>query len=66
MHTLIICIDRDNDLGEKGKVESPVIGRAANIDAAVRLASSDPEDSDINTIFGGINVYDKLIARKRV
>ncbi|MFZ3168826.1 MAG: DUF373 family protein [Candidatus Methanoperedens sp.] len=64
MHTLIICIDRDNDLGEKGKVESPVIGRAANIDAAVKLASSDPEDSDINTIFGGINVYDKLIAQK--
>lgn len=61
MHTLIICIDRDNDLGEKANVGSPIIGRAANIDAAVRLASSDPEDSDINTIFGGINVYDKLV-----
>ncbi len=64
MHTLIICIDRDNDLGEKAQVESPIIGRAANIDAAVKLASSDPEDSDINTIFGGINVYDKMIAQK--
>lgn len=64
MHTLIICIDRDNDLGEKAKVASPIIGRAANIDAAVRLAAADPEDSDINTIFGGINVYDELIAKK--
>ncbi len=64
MHTLIICIDRDNDLGEKANVGSPIIGRAANIDAAVRLASSDPEDSDINTIFGGINVYDKLASEK--
>ncbi len=64
MHTLIICIDRDNDLGEKAQVGSPIIGRAANIDAAVKLASCDPEDSDINTIFGGINVYDKLIAQK--
>ena len=62
MHTLIICIDRDNDLGEKANVPSPIIGRTANIDAAVRLASSDPEDSDINTIFGGINVYDKMVS----
>ncbi len=64
MHTLIICIDRDNDLGEKANVGSPIIGREANIDAAVKLASIDPEDSDTNTIFGGINVYDKLIAEK--
>ena len=64
MHTIIICIDRDNDLGEKANVPSPIIGRAANIDAAVKLASSDPEDSDINTIFGGINVYDKMLSEK--
>lgn len=62
MRTLIICIDRDNDLGEKAGVSSPVIGREANLEAANKLASIDPEDSDINTIFGGINVYDKLIA----
>ncbi len=61
MHTIIICIDRDNDLGEKAGVVSPIIGRAANIDAAVKLASIDPEDSDTNTIFGGINLFDKLI-----
>jgi len=65
METLIICIDRDNDLGEKAGVLSPIIGRVANLDAAVKLASSDPEDSDINTIFGGINVYDKLTAEKK-
>lgn len=64
MHTLVICIDRDNDLWEKAGVSTPLIGRAANIDAAVKLASADPEDSDINTIFGGIKVYDKLIAEK--
>ncbi len=64
MQTLIICIDRDNDLGEKAGIASPIIGRAANLDAAVKLASSDPEDSDINTIFGGINVFDKLTAGK--
>lgn len=64
MRILIVCIDRDNDLGEKAGVVSPVIGRAANLDAAIKLACTDPEDSDINTIFGGINVYDKLTAEK--
>jgi putative membrane protein len=62
MQTLIICIDRDNDLGEKAGVSSPIIGRADNLDAAIRLAAADPEDSDINTIFGGIRVFDELVA----
>lgn len=63
MQTLVICIDRDDDLGEKAKVLSPIIGREDNINAAVKLASADPEDSDTNTIFGGIKVLDDLISR---
>ncbi|HSD59076.1 MAG TPA: DUF373 family protein, partial [Methanotrichaceae archaeon] len=62
MDVLVLCIDRDNDLGRKADIESPVIGRSANIDAALRLATADPEDSDINTIFGGIKVLDELLA----
>lgn len=60
METLIICIDRDNDLGEKAQVLTPVVGRGANIVAAVNLGTADPEDSDTNTIFGGIQVLDEL------
>ncbi len=60
MDTLVICIDRDNDLGEKAKVITPVIGRGANIAAAVSLATVDPEDSDTNTIFGGVRILDEL------
>ncbi|NYT19983.1 MAG: DUF373 family protein [Methanosarcinales archaeon] len=63
MQTLVICIDRDNDLGEKANVITPIIGREDNIDAAVKLATADPEDSDSNTIFGGVNVLDELLAR---
>ena len=63
MQTLVICIDRDDDLGEKAKVLSPIIGREDNINAAVKLASADPEDSDTNTIFGGIKVLDDLISK---
>ncbi len=65
MQTLIICIDRDNDLGEKAGVSSPITGRADNLDAAIRLGAADPEDSDINTIFGGIKVFDELVAEKK-
>lgn len=62
MDMLIICIDKDDDIGVKGGVKSPVIGRAACLDAASRLGMADPEDSDTNTIFGGIQVYDQLKA----
>lgn len=57
---LIICIDKDDDIGVKGGVKSPVIGRAACLEAASALGAADPEDSDVNTIFGGIQVYDEL------
>src|SRR5512136_102217 len=62
MDVLVLCIDRDNDLGRKGGVESPVVGRDANIDAALKLGMADPEESDVNTIFGGIKLLDELIA----
>ena len=62
MDMLIIWIDKDDDIGVKGGVKSPVIGRAASIDAATRLGTADPEDSDTNTIYGGIQVYDQLKA----
>ncbi len=62
MDVLVLCIDRDNDLGRKAEIESPVVGRGANIDAALKLAIADPEDSDANTIFGGIKLLDELVA----
>jgi len=60
MDILVICIDKDDDIGVKAGVKSPVIGRAACLDAASRLGIADPEDSDTNTMFGGIQVYDQL------
>lgn len=60
MDIIIICIDRDNDLGEKANIKTPIIGRYNNLNAAIKLALSDPEDSDANTIFGGIKIFDEL------
>jgi len=57
---LVLCIDRDNDLFEKAKVSGPIIGREANLSAATKLALADPTDTDANTIFRAVNIYDKL------
>lgn len=62
VRTLVLNIDRDDDIGFKSDVESPVIGRSACMDAAIKLALADPEDSDLNAIFQAISTYDKLIA----
>ena len=58
--TLILSVDRDDDIGYKAGVESPVVGRVACLDAATRLGIADPEDSDANAIFQAIKTYDEL------
>jgi putative membrane protein len=60
--TLILSIDRDDDIGFKAAIESPVVGRDACLDAAVKLALADPEDSDVNAIFQAVSTYDRLMA----
>jgi putative membrane protein len=60
---LVICIDRDNDVGEKAGIATPVIGRDACIEAAQRLALEDPEDADSNSIFAAIKTYEDLISK---
>ena len=61
--TLILSIDRDDDIGYKAGVESPAVGRDACLDAATRLGIADPEDSDTNAIFQAIKTYDELRAK---
>jgi putative membrane protein len=56
---LIVCVDRDNDLGVKAGIRGPVIGREANLEAASKLALADPTEADANAIFGAVKVYDE-------
>jgi len=60
---LVICVDRDNDVGEKAGISTPVIGRDACIEAAQRLALEDPEDADSNSIFSAIKTYEDLVSK---
>jgi len=60
---LVVCVDRDDDVGEKTGIKTPVIGRDACIEAAQRLALEDPEDADSNSIFSAIKTYEDLISK---
>jgi len=62
MKTLILCVDRDDDIGAKGGVATPLIGRRRNLEAAVALGLADPEDSDTNALFAAIHLYDPELA----
>jgi putative membrane protein len=57
---LVLCVDRDNDLGMKAGVNTPILGRQENVNAATSLALRDPEEADANAMFEAIRIYDNL------
>ena len=57
---LVLCVDRDNDLGRKTGIVGPVIGREKNLEAATALLLKDPEESDGNAIFASVKKFDEL------
>lgn len=57
---IVICVDRDNDIGEKAGTDAPVIGREDVIEAATKLGLKDPGDTDFNSMFEAVRVYDEL------
>jgi putative membrane protein len=62
---LILCVDRDGDLETKAGIKTPLMGRTANLDAAVSLALRDPEESDANAMFEAIRLHDRLQNEKQ-
>jgi len=59
--TLILCIDVDDDIGKKADVETPILSRNSNLEAATALALADPEEADANAMFGAVKLYDHLM-----
>ncbi len=62
---LILCVDRDGDIEVKAGIKTPLLGRTANLDAAVSLALKDPEEPDANAMFEAIRLYDRLQNEKQ-
>ncbi len=64
-NVLILCVDRDDDLGKKAKIIGPVIGRQANVQAATNLLLHDPEEVDANAMFQAVKIYDEITKTKK-
>jgi len=60
---LILCIDVDDDIGKKAGVETPILSRNKNLEAASALALADPEEADANAMFGAVRIYDRLLEK---
>ena len=63
MKTLVLCVDRDDDLGTKAGINGPVIGRDENLKATIALGLADPEEADTNTLLSALQLYDDLVKR---
>jgi putative membrane protein len=57
---LILCVDRDNDIGRKANVRTPVVGRKENMESAQKLILADPEEADANAMFEAVRIFDNL------
>jgi putative membrane protein len=62
---LVLCVDRDGDLEAKAGIKTPLLGRTANVDAAVSLALHDPEEPDANAMFEAVRLHDRLKTEKQ-
>ncbi|MCL5419292.1 MAG: DUF373 family protein [Candidatus Marsarchaeota archaeon] len=58
---LVLAVDIDNDLYQKTRISGPLLGKVQNLNGATQLALADPEDSDANTMFQAVKLYDELI-----
>ncbi len=61
---LVVCVDRDNDLGKKTGINGPVVGRKNVLEAATSLAIADPGETDANCMFAAVKKLDELKAEK--
>ena len=60
MTTLVLCVDRSNDVGRKAGVETPVVGWEAVRSLVTDLGLADPEDVGVNTLLESLRVAREL------
>ena len=57
---LVVCVDRDDDIGQKIKEKGPFVGEKKNLEIARALIEKDPEESDANAMFSALKIYHEL------
>ncbi|MEM0061617.1 MAG: DUF373 family protein, partial [Fervidicoccaceae archaeon] len=58
---LLLVIDRDNDIEKYTGLKAPIIGKEELLKAAIEFAKHSPEDSDLNVMFSGLQLLEKMI-----
>ncbi|WP_226005391.1 DUF373 family protein [Natrinema salinisoli] len=60
MTTLVVCLDRTDDVGRKTGLRSPVVGWEAVRALVTDVGLADPEDSGVNTLLESLRVAQNL------
>ena len=60
MSTLVVCVDRANDIGRTVDVEMPVVGWEAVRALVTDVGLTDPEDSHVNSLLEALRVTRQL------
>jgi len=58
--TLVLCVDRANDVGRKTGLDTPVVGWEAVRSLVIDVGLSDPEDSSVNSLLESLKVAREL------
>ncbi len=58
---LVLCVDRDNDVGEVLRIPTPIVGEKSVLDVAIKYALARPDDSDANAMFAALQTYRDLV-----
>ncbi|WP_128477602.1 DUF373 family protein [Halorussus pelagicus] len=56
MSTLVVCVDRDDDIGTKTGLETPVAGWEAVRSLVTEVGLADPEDASVNCLLESLRV----------
>ncbi|RLE83142.1 MAG: multidrug ABC transporter permease [Thermoprotei archaeon] len=59
---LVLCVDRDDDIGQVTRLKTPIVGRDNVLKAAIDFAIKVPDDSDANALFAAVQTYDNLVS----
>ena len=60
MSTLVVCLDRNDDVGRKTGIPTPVAGWEAVQSLVIEVGLADPEDSSVNSILEALRVTRSL------
>jgi len=60
--TLVACVDRTDDIGQRAGVETPVTGQESVRSLVTEVGLADPEDSSVNSIYETLSIGRNLEA----